>query len=650
MAVSGSPTPVTRLSHACPPACPAGRPTSRFAGLRRACYTPVTRLPLVAIALLTLLVTLGAAQQKTLTFEQIFKNAEPRITLPLPNVTGWANDDEYLEQKKKEGDERQKLYAVNVKTGAERVYRDLGQFKDLFPEGIEPAFPADNNKAFTKLIYAKDGDLYFFNVDTREFRRLTQTPSEEKNPTLSPDGSMVAFTRDNNLFSIDVAQGKEIQYTSDGSAVVYNGWASWVYYEEIFGRPSRYRAFWWSPDSKRIFFYRFDDTQVPVFPLYNANGQHGSLENTRYPKSGDPNPEVRLGAVTAGVSGSTVWSTFDPGVDQYFGTPFWTPDGQSVLVQWMNRSQDTLKVFLLDPRTGTSKAILQEVQPTWVEWFEDLRFLKKAPGFILKSGRDGWNHLYVHNMDGSLRCRLTEGTWTVESVEAIDEDNGWVYFTAKKEASTRTDLYKVRLNGKGLARLTSGEYSNKAMVSPAGRYFVTTYSNVQTPQRMALCSGKGDLIKELGDSKAPGFDAYTLARTEMVFIPTDDGYKLPAQLTLPNNFDPARKYPVIMSIYGGPGSEGVADSWTGVRNQWLAIEGAIQISVDHRGAGHFGKKGEWLMHRNLGKWEMHDYIEVVKWLRAKPYVDSTKMCITGGSYGGYVTCMALTYGSDYFTH
>jgi dipeptidyl-peptidase 4 len=605
----------------------------------------------MAVPLLVAVLVLAGPQEKhRLTFDQVFKNGEPRLLAPLPNVTGWADEENYLEMKKNEGDERQKLYSVNVRSGEEKVYRDLGQYRELLPGGTEAATPAANNTSFTRLIYSSDNDLYYLNTETREVKRLTESTAEEKNPVVSPDGNTVAFSRDNDLYSIELATGKETRYTTDGGELVYNGWASWLYYEEILGRASHYRAFWWSPDSKKILFYRFNDSVVPMFPLVGSEGQHGSLEKTRYPKVGDPNPEVKIGVATVGETGNIVWADFDEKSDQYFGPPFWTPDGKQAFVQWMNRGQDTLIVYGVDPVTGRRKKVYQESQPSWVEFLESIQFLKKSPGFIVKSDKDGWAHLYAYDMHGKLKCRLTQGKWAVGDITAVDETTGVLYFTASKEASTRTDLYKVYLNGLGLVRLTSGSYSHTVTMSPRGSYFVSRYSNATTPSRLALFTNQGKLVKELGDSKARAFDDYTLASTEMIRIKTEDGVELPASIMLPMDFDQNKRYPVIISVYGGPLSSTVSDTWKGLTSQWLALEGAIQVSVDHRGSGHFGKQGASVMHRNLGKWEMHDYIEAARWLRAQPYVDTNKICITGGSYGGYVTCMALTYGAAYFTH
>jgi len=610
------------------------------------------RTVLVSFLLLVFVVLVPAQQKKRLSFDQIYRGAEPQLFTPLPTITGWEDDSHFLEMRRSETDRQGKLYSVDAKSGKEKEVPsktpDLSQFREVVGTDVNVNFPAASNEARTRLVYVKDKDLYFLNTATKEFKRLTQNPGEEKNPTVSPDGNYVAFTRENNLSAIDLNTAKEVQFTADGSKFILNGYASWVYMEEILGRASRYKAYWWSPDSKRLAFMRFDDSKVPVFPLYSADGQHGYLEETPYPKPGDPNPEVRVGVVSV-TGGAVVWSDFNEKNDQYFGTPFWTPDGKELWVQWMNRGQDTLSIFRVDPATGSKQQVYSEYQPSWVDWFEKIEFLAKNKGFILKTDKDGWMHLYLHSMDGKLKNRITEGKWQVTDVLLVDEDDGLVYFTARKESSTRTDLYKVKLNGKGLTRMTFGDFTHSVRLSPNGGYFITTYSNVATPQKMAVCNDDGKLLRQIGDAKGKEFDNFELAKTEMVTMTTADGYTLPGVLTLPFDLDPNKKYPVLINVYGGPNSWTVFDGWKGTGNQWYAQEGLIQISIDHRAAGHHGKEGVALMHRVLGKWEMNDYIEWVKWLRSKPYVDAKRIGITGGSYGGYVTAMALTYGSEYFT-
>ena len=562
------------------------------------------------------------AQLKKLSKQQIYDNI-PSLTLPVNDVIGWSDDNHYIEV-----DKGRKLFAVDISTGVKTPYTPP---------------PKSNVKVFSK-----DNDVYI-QYGVQDPKKLTNNKDEEKNPTLSPDGKYVAFTRNNDLYAVEVESLKELRYTTDGTDVIYNGWSSWVYYEEILGRATNYKAFWWAPDSKHLAFMRFDDTKVPMFPIVGSTGQHGYTEKTRYPKAGDPNPEVKVGFVPT-EGGSVTWADFNEKDDQYFGTPYWSFDGSNLMVQWMNRGQDNLKFYSVNPTTGVKKEIYDEKQPSWVDLDFDgrIEYLEDKKHYILKSDKTGWAHFYLYTLAGKLINPITSGKWQVSKLVKVDEKNKVIYFTARKEASTRTDFYSVSYNGKNLKRLTFGDYTNSILMSPDGSKFISTYSNVSTPTKRTLLDNKGKIIKELSDSKSPDFATYTYGKSEMITIPTDDGYNLPAVITYPTDFDQSKRYPVVMSIYGGPNAGTVTNTWKGTGNQWWANEGVIQIAVDHRASGQFGKEGVALMHRNLGKWEMKDYTTAARWLKAKPWVDNKKLLITGHSYGGYMTCMALTMGADDF--
>jgi len=545
------------------------------------------------------------AQLKKLNKQQTF-GGQPSLSTTLPSLSGWSDDQHFIEYNTKAG----KFETVDVKTGAHAVYTPSVKQKEEAP--------------------VKEGD---------------------KNPTLSPDGKYMAFTRNNDLYAVEVATGKEIRYTTDATDVIYNGYSSWVYFEEILGRPTKYKAFWWSPDSKHLAFMRFDDAKVPMFPINGSTGQHGYTEKTRYPKAGDPNPEVRIGFVPS-AGGKVVWADFNEKDDQYFGTPYWSFDSRNMMVQWLNRGQDNLKFYSVDPLTGSKKEIYDEKQSSWIDLDYDgrIEYLKDNKHYILKSDKTGWAHFYLYTLAGKLVNPITTGKWQVTRLLKADEQHKVIYFMARKEASTRTDLYRVDYNGKNLKRLTFGDYTHQVDLSPSGDKFITTYSNVSTPPKRALLDNNGKILKELGDSKSADFDQYAFGKTEMITIPTDDGYLLPAVITYPTDFDKAKRYPVIFSMYGGPNAGTVTNTWKGTANQWWANEGIVQISVDHRASGQFGKEGVALMHRNLGKWEMKDYMTAGRWLKAQPWVDQNKLLITGHSYGGYMTCMALTYGADVFDY
>lgn len=581
------------------------------------------------------------AQNKMISKADLMANKLPdNFRNPLPQFMKWLDDDRVILNQKIHPDSAAKNYVMDVKTGKLIV---------ATPDQMKGAAPP------TKTVSVKKADLFYKNGDTE--KQITFDAAEEKNPTFSPDSTYIAYTKSNDLYTYNLATNKETRLTFSGTSTSLNGYASWVYWEEIFGRGTRYRAFWWNPNSKQLAYMHFDESMVPMFPIYSSEGQHGFIEETRYPKPGDKNPEVKVGFVNVD-GGATTWADFNAKDDQYFGWPVWRNDGSSLLVQWINRGQDHLKIFDVNPTTGAKKIMYEEQQKTWVD-LEDragqrFTFLKNKPAFILESDKTGWNHLYLHNNDGSLINPITSGEFTVLNTELIDEKNGLVYFTARgKENTARTDLYSVKMNGSELKRLTFGDYNHaQVRLSPNGKYFVTSYSNTTTPTKMTLLDGKGKIVRELGDSKGSAMGEYQIAKTEFIRIKSADGlFELPAQVTWPTNMDPNKKYPMLVDIYGGPNAGNTWDSWSwNPTREMYAQEGLIHVKFDHRASGHFGKAGVNYMHRNLGYWEMQDYMHMAKWFIQNGQADPTKIAITGFSYGGYMSAYALTYGSAVFTH
>src|SRR5699024_7095397 len=262
---------------------------------------------------------------------------------------------------------------------------------------------------------------------------------------------------------------------------------------------------------------RFDDTHVPMFPIYVSEGKHGYLEETRYPKAGDDNPTVRIGMVdVASGDKNVVWAEFDEFEDQYFGQPYWAFDSQLIMVQWMDRNQQNLKFYEVNPTSGTKKEIYDEKQSSWINLDHDERitYLADNKHYILKSDKTGWAHYYLYTLDGKLVNPITEGEWRVTKIEYIDEKSKTLFFSARKEHSTRHDLYSVSFSGKNMKRLTFGDYSHQISFSPDGEHFITTYSNVHTPTKISLLNKKGKVIKEIADSKSEDFDNYNIGKTE----------------------------------------------------------------------------------------------------------------------------------------
>ena len=554
----------------------------------------------------------------------------------MPRFIKWVDNTQMVLNTKRGEDASPKNYIYNVVT---KQYT------------VAPADAVPTEKS----VLIKKGDLFLKDNGTEV--QLTFDKAEEKNPTLSPDGNYVGYTKNNNLYTLSLATKKEVAITNDGATGILNGYASWVYFEEIFGRPTQYRAFWWSPDSKYISFMRFDERNVPMFPIYNSDGQHGFVEETRYPKAGDQNPTVKIGWTTP-EGGTITWADFNDQEDQYFGWPIWNPNNNSMWLSWMDRGQNNLKIYELDMMTGSKKQVYTEYQKTWID-LEDrnggrINFIPNNKGYIAQSDASGWNQLYMHDMEGKLLYPITNGKFTVLGIRQIDEKNKTIYFTARGiENSARIDLYSIGFDGKNQKRLTIGEYNNaQVYLAPDAKHFVSVYSNIQTPTTIAVINTQKKSVEVLGSSAAANNEPSKLAKTELIRIKSADGlFELPALVTWPKNMDPNKKYPLLVSIYGGPNAGTVMDSWSSnpTKEAW-AEEGLIQVAFDHRASGHFGKEGVNYMYRNLGYWEMQDYMTMAKWFIANGQADPTKIAITGFSYGGYMSCYALTYGSSVFTH
>ncbi len=549
------------------------------------------------------------------------------------------------------------IKSVDVRSGKSTIVPPQKSERELLseslPKGVTIGFNDVVSPDMTGLIIIKDNDLYYFKKGDKELRRLTNDEVPEVNARFSPDGLKIAYTKNKDLYVFDLLLNKEIRLSFDASERIYNGYSSWVYMEEILDRPSRYAAFWWSPDGNKIAYLRTDETDVPVFTLNRldeADGIHGKLEQVPYPKSGDPNPKVKMGIADI-ASAKTTWVKTDYTVDQYIAWPFWTPDSRKLAIQVINRDQNDMKIILADPATGDFSQIYSETQKAWLDFYKDIYIMKNGTGFIVNSVRNGWENLYYYSWDNRLIAQLTNLNCRVTSLDRVDEVQKVAYFTATGSESTDSHCFRVGLDGKNLFQITNGNGTHDVTISPKGTWFTDTWNSITSAGSIMLIDKKGKQVREIHKFEQPAFDPAKHSKAEMVKITTSDGlFNMPAIITFPLNFDASKKYPVIFRIYGGPDSKNVNNRWQGSNPSWDSQNGIITFTVDHRGSGQFGKRGLDYLHRSLGKWEILDYADAVKWLLAKPYVDSTRIGITGSSYGGYMTCLALTKGADFWTH
>ena len=567
-----------------------------------------------------------------------------------------------------------------------------------------------------EVMFTYDGTYYdstAFKVDARTGRRTDGVCAPEKyadfplnpigavNLTYSPDSTKLAFTRDNDLYVVDIATEVETRLTYDGSDLILNGYASWVYYEEILGRQTKYKSFWWSPDSRKIGFYRFDNTQVPLFPIYSAFANPsaastkysspkvtnltlgGALSETRYPKAGQTNPQVRIGIVDLTQKeentskSNIVWADFDETEDQYFGIPFWGPDSKEFFIARMPRLQNTLDLYSVNVADGSKTHIYNETYKTWLNWINPVIFTEKGL-YMAREFETGWQQIYFLSYDGSEFRRLTDGTnWSVNLVR-VDEAKGEVYFTAKRDATVRQALYKVDSKGV-ITALTDPAYQVTGVkFSPDGKYFAASYSNVTTPTRVAVFTTSGGVVSEghggdiakanltgpmplphkgyglngnvVADMKGPDYDASKYALGQLVHMTTPDGFTLPGMIVYPKNFDPSKTYPVHVDIYGGPDTPLVRDRWVtpNANNQWYSENDIIQITVDPRAGGHNGRESLDMIYRQLTVHEVQDFCSWADWLMELPYVQDDKIGVEGFSFGGTMTSMLLMQAPDKF--
>lgn len=489
------------------------------------------------------------------------------------------------------------------------------------------------------LLLLAGGDLYLYPLGDKKLRRLTTSEEDEQDPEFSPDGSRVAFIRGFDLHVVEIATGRETALTRDGEENVFlNGVNDWVYWEEIWDREAT--GFWWSPDSRRIAYYRFDEREVPVHALNDEAPVEPAVEWQKYPKPGDKLPKVRIGVVeTAG--GETSWMKTGE-EDSYLARVAWTPTGE-VAIQRLNREQNRLDLLRCKTADGACSTLLTETSKTWINLGMDFRFLDDGR-FLWGSDRTGWRRLSLHAADGALLRPLIPDGWAISSLDGVAGDTVIVTaFRTEGMGPADRQIYRTSVDRELWEPLTTEPGTHEALVAKTGSW-VRTWSDADTPQRREVRTASGTAIPlpYLGPSE---YDPADLPKYEFLFIPGPEGTRLPARMLKPQGFDPGRRYPAIMYHYGGPGSQVVLNRWgTQRRDLWhkkMAQRGFVVFSVDNRASLSFGKAGEDRDHRSFGPVNLEAQLAGVEYLKSLGWVDPARIGIWGWSGGGYHTLYAL---------
>lgn len=496
-------------------------------------------------------------------------------------------------------------------------------------------------------------EFYVYDLTTRALTQLSKA-GKQQYATFSPDGKQVAFMRNNNLFVVDLATQKETKLTTDGKLnAIINGGADWVYEEEF----SMARAFEWSPDSKRLAWIRFDESRVPEYDMQLWGGLYPVEYRFKYPKAGEANSRVSVWLVDV-LTGKKILAQTGTETDIYLPRIQWTKNPELLSIRRMNRLQNKLDLLHVNAATGQATTVLTETSATYVdlEFTDDLTYLVDGKSFLWSSERSGYKQLYLYAINGQLIRPVTTGNFEVSSVSGVDEKTGTIFFTSTETSPLERHLYRIGLNGQNKQKLTTLPGTYTANFSPDFTYYLLYHTSANAPVRVSLRDTKTtrDLrVLESNDGLKSRLAGYKIQPKQFFQTKAADGSPLNSWMIRPANFDStgAKKYPVLMFVYGGPGSQTVKNDWDSRDFFWyqtLADKGYIIVSVDGRGTGARGAAFRTATYAQLGKLETEDQIAAARQLKTLPYIDPARVGIWGWSYGGYMSALCMTLGADVF--
>lgn len=590
-----------------------------------------------------------------LSIERIFEGSDFRGAF-VPGIA-WADSNSYVQAVPNPagGTDLFRVDPVtNTSTALVRANQMLGaDEKPLAAAGV--TLSADGRLALifhdTERVWRSNTRGSYTVVDLRTGRtfRTASRPGGQMFAKLSPDGTRVAFVRDNDLWVTTLATGAETRLTTDGSATIINGTTDWVYEEELGLRD----AFRWSPDGTRIAYWRFDQGAVKSYPLVDELSLYPAITTLRYPKAGETNSSVRVGVVNVGTPARTTWLDVGHGNDIYLARMEWLGD-DSVVVQRLPRSQKRMDVLVASAATGGSRLVWTDTDSAYVD-LEELEWIEDGRAFLVLSDRSGWRQLYRVSRDGKSVRQLTRDGMDVLSVARVDAPRGHVYVSAAAPTPMERNVYRFRLDGRpDGARITTGRGSHTLNVSPDGRIAVATHSRIDQPTTTTIHDFPSMRVRRVVEDNAAlreRLAALDVKAPEFMKVPVAAGVELDAYRIVPANWDSTKKHPVLLYVYGGPAAPQVNDAWGGSRQLWfrmLAQEGYVVMAVDNRGAAWRGRDFRKVTQNRLGVLESQDQIDVARWLGTQSWADPARIGIWGWSYGGFMASNVMFRGGDLF--
>jgi dipeptidyl-peptidase 4 len=626
-----------------------------------------------AASLVALAVALGATiadagprpgGSKTLTVERIY--SAPSLNGYLTEGIEWTPDSKRVSYFGR-GRSGVEMWTTDVATGQNKILVKADVLESAMPPEKTDVIQstglgrvqAENylwSPSGNSLLFIGGSSLVLLDLNTMTPRTLVSVASQIDDPKFSPDGQWVSFVRDSNLWAVNVATGSAKPLTTGGSEEILKGQLDWVYPEEL----GTSTAYWWSPDSSKVAFYQMDERPVTRYPIVDMSSPVGAVQYMRYPQAGEANPIVQVGVVSI-ESGETKRMDTGASTDIYLARVQWLPDSRRVAIERLDRAQKNLDLLLCDAASGASTTLVTETDKYWINIADDLYFFSDNKRFLWSSERTGFRHYYLYDLSGHQLDQLTSGDWQItgnggfgpgaSSHPAVDEAHGFIYFLSNKDDVRDAQLYRLSLADKSITRITRDAGWHDPLIAPDALAFVDTYSNAMTPPRQDLYRMDGSRAAVINEDPVPDLDVYALSPVEFLNLAATDGTKLYAKMIKPPDFDPARKYPVLINVYGGPQDQEVQNEWGSSDFLWfemMAEKGYIVFTLDNRGSDRRGHAFEAPIYHQFGKVELKDQLTGVKYLKSLPYVDGSRIGIWGWSYGGMMVLDALFNAPDVF--